>query len=461
MAKAPFILLVNPWITDFAAHDLWAKPLGLLLLAALLRQGGCGVAFIDCLDRYDPETHSRSGIRLGKDHKYGTGKYPKMKIPQPEAYAGFPRDYHRYGIHPESFSQKLQNFPRPDLIWVTSIMTYWYPGVQQTIAVLRSRFPDVPIWLGGIYAQLCHEHAREKSGADEIVTSPAAQLPDRIEATTGFALKNKACWNSFEAYPPPALDLIAHPRYAPVMTSRGCPFHCPYCASQILQPVWERRSARAVYEEILKWHETYGIFDFAFYDDALLLGADSDLKPALEKIAGQKLGLRFHTPNALHIRALTEEWCRLLYESGFITLRLGLETTQAVKQRQWGGKVETEMFFSAVERLRSAGFSRNRIGVYLLCGLPDQSPEEVAEAVRVVQEAGALPYLAEYSPIPGTPMWPQALRVSSYDLEKEPLFHNNSFFACRRPGFSHEDLVSLMGLARRARSLTLPQSSEA
>ena len=31
----PHILLVNPWIHDFAAYDFWAKPLGLLTLAAL------------------------------------------------------------------------------------------------------------------------------------------------------------------------------------------------------------------------------------------------------------------------------------------------------------------------------------------------------------------------------------------------------------------------------------------
>ena len=37
MTDAPHILLVNPWIHDFAAYDFWAKPLGLLSLAAILR----------------------------------------------------------------------------------------------------------------------------------------------------------------------------------------------------------------------------------------------------------------------------------------------------------------------------------------------------------------------------------------------------------------------------------------
>jgi cytochrome c-type biogenesis protein CcmH/NrfF len=33
------VLLVNPWIDDFTAYDFWVRPLGLLVLGAVLRQG--------------------------------------------------------------------------------------------------------------------------------------------------------------------------------------------------------------------------------------------------------------------------------------------------------------------------------------------------------------------------------------------------------------------------------------
>jgi len=35
---SPHILCVNPWIHDFAAYDFWAKPLGLLSIAGILRE---------------------------------------------------------------------------------------------------------------------------------------------------------------------------------------------------------------------------------------------------------------------------------------------------------------------------------------------------------------------------------------------------------------------------------------
>jgi radical SAM superfamily enzyme YgiQ (UPF0313 family) len=451
MPAPPLILLINPWITDFAAHDLWAKPMGLLMLASLLREGGCRVSFVDCLDRHDPLTQAHPDVLPSRNLKYGTGKYPRMRLEKPRAYDEIPRYYYRHGIHPDSFRSRLQSLPRPDLIWVTSMMTHWYPGVQQTVAVAREMFPRAPVWLGGIYAQLCPEHARQYSGADAIITQPVTSLPRLLYEATGFRPHNPAQWCSFPCHPAPALDLLPELRFAPILTSRGCPFHCPYCASGILYPGWERRTADAIYSEILRWHQAAGISDFAFYDDALLLQAETTLKPALQQLVRNAIRVRFHTPNAIHIRALTPEWCRLLYESGFTTLRLGLETTRPDRHEEWGGKVEMDMFHSALAHLRDAGFSGSQIGVYLLCGLPGQSPEEVAAAIRMVRDAGAQPHLAEYSPLPGTPLWTKALAESSFDLRNEPLYHNNTFFACQREDFTYEDLLHLKELARQAR----------
>lgn len=451
MAKVPFILLVNPWITDFAAYDLWAKPLGLLLVASLLRDSGCGVAYLDCLNRFDPLTQNHPEVAPARERKYGTGKYPRMRIEKPAVYGEMPRHYYRHGIHPESFAAQLSSLPEPDLVWVTSIMTYWYPGVQQAIRAIRENFPGAPIWLGGIYARLCTDHASAQSGADRVITSPLAEIPGEIERATGFAIKNKHAWTSLQSFPSPSLNLVPKLTYAPVLTSRGCPFRCPYCASSVLQPVRERCSDAKVYAEICKWHERFGVTDFAFYDDALLLGAETTLKPALQRICRSRLGLRFHSPNALHIRALNREWCDLLYQSGFTTIRLGLETSKAEKQIEWGGKVQMKMFYEAVKNLIAAGFSGSQIGVYLLCGLPGQTPDEVKESIELVRQTGAQPHLAEYSPVPGTKMFSEAQAISSYELLTEPLCHNNSFFACRRPDFSYQDLKDLKDRARRAR----------
>ncbi len=447
-SRAPLVLLINPWITDFAAYDLWAKPLGLLFLASLLKEGGCGTALVDCLDRQDPFTNSRAGVLPGKDKNFGTGKYPRMRIAKPEPYAGFPRYFHRHGIHPESFRRKLLEIEKPDIVWITSIMTYWYPGVLEAVRVVRDIFPGVPVWLGGIYARLCPDHAARWSGADRVITDEVARIPEMIRELSGFCLSNESAWADFGSWPLPALDLLKPgPGYAPILTGVGCPYRCPYCASAKLQPKRTRLDSRRIMDQIDWGRRVLKTSDFAFYDDALLLDCENTLRPVLETIAKEGPRIRFHVPNALHVRALSKDWCDLLYASGFRTIRLGLETALDGRSLEWGGKVDAKTYLDAVENLFNAGFSRNDVGAYLICGLPGQRPEEVAESIRFVRQSGARPHIAEFSPIPGTAMWDRAASVSQFDIGAEPLYHNNTFFACRRPDFTLGDMAALKGLA--------------
>ena len=113
-----------------------------------------------------------------------------------------------------------------------------------------------------------------------------------------------------------------------------------------------------------------------------------------------------------------------------------------------------------MQNLTTAGFCGSQIGVYLLAGLPGQTPDDVQDAIDLVRTAGAEPHLAEYSPVPGTPMWGEAVASSNYDLDFDPLYHNNSFFACRRADFTYQDLVALKKLAREARMANLSKIGE-
>jgi hypothetical protein len=93
-------------------------------------------------------------------------------------------------------------------------------------------------------------------------------------------------------------------------------------------------------------------------------------------------------------------------------------------------KVSQGEFERAVLNLKKAGFKGKDMGVYILIGLPGQTVDSVRESIEFVGKMGARPYLAEYSPLPHTPMWKDALSHSGYDLASEPLFHNNSLLPC-------------------------------
>ncbi|MBM4294219.1 MAG: radical SAM protein [Deltaproteobacteria bacterium] len=428
------LLLINPWIYDFAAYDFFARPLGLLYLAGLLEARGFAVHLVDCLDA----PQARAG-------RFGTGRYPKEILPTPSPLKDIPRRYGRYGISEEEFQARLSRTPYPRAILVTSLMTYWYPGVTAAIRLARERFPRVPVILGGIYATLCPDHARRHSGADLVLSGPGEDAVPAALASLGLVSEDPDEKLDLNSFPYPALHLLNHLTFIPLLTSRGCPLTCSYCASRLLQPRHRRRTPSAVAAELAYWQGRLSLPDVAFYDDALLARAEDHLLPILEELARRGLNFRCHTPNGLHARFITRDVARWLKRADFRTLRLGVETT-AVGETRVDEKLAQGELEAAVAYLREAGFRREEMGVYLLLGLPCQDDGELIQSIRRVKELGATPVLAQYSPIPGTDLWPQAAACSRYDLAFEPLYHNSSIFPCWLE-FSWERLTRLKRLA--------------
>ena len=438
----PHLLLVNPWIHDFAAYDFWAKPMGLLQLAAILRSHDVDISYIDCLDRFHPRSKTLAMKKRG-----GRGAYLKTKIPRPAGLKDVPRYFSRYGIPLEWFREDLSKVPKPDAVMVTSLMTYWYPGVQEVIQHTREMFSDIPILLGGVYASLCGEHAKRHSGADLVVTGPGeGRVLDLVAEYTGVAIKRGFDPQDLDTYPCPAFDLQHRIPYVPMLTSRGCPFRCTYCASHHLNPKRMQRNPEAVVEEIHYWHRAHGVVDFAFYDDALLVNAENHIIPILEGIVAAGLHVRFHTPNALHVREVTPVIADLMHASGFESIRLGVETAAFEERGHLDRKITKGEFLRCIRAFKNAGFHKKQIGAYILVGLPGQLISDVIDTIQAVKTAGVLPIMAYYTPIPHTALWEEALASSRYDLTSDPIFTNNAILPCQKEPFAWKTLKRLKNL---------------
>jgi radical SAM superfamily enzyme YgiQ (UPF0313 family) len=444
--KSKTILMINPWIYDFAAYDFWNKPLGLLIIAAILRRNGHHVTVIDCLSPLTgPGFPGGSPKRTG----LGTGRFLKTHIPKPDYFHAFPRKFSRYGMPPVIFRKVLSSMPQPDLVLVGSMMTYWYPGAFEAIRQVKRFFPATPVALGGNYVTLCREHAA-LSGADILVEGPGeSALPHLCRETLGRDLDFLPGLEEYDAYPYPAFDLLPWNDQIPILTSRGCPFNCTYCASRILNPRFIRRNPYRVAEEIDFWYNQHGILNFSFYDDALLIRPEEMFIPLAKELIKRDLPCRFHCPNGLHLKEVTGKIAKLLYRAGFQTIRFGFETSDARRQLETGGKVKNNELERAVAHLREAGYRNRDIGVYLLCGLPNQTAGEVRRSIDYVSATGGRPIIAEYSPIPGTALWEEAVAVSPFALEKEPLYHNNTLLPCRSEKLNYSAYRSLKTLTRQ------------
>jgi radical SAM superfamily enzyme YgiQ (UPF0313 family) len=275
-------------------------------------------------------------------------------------------------------------------------------------------------------------------GIDSVITSTDMdKFANLLKALLNLDLDIKRLYHispSYNFYP------CLH--YVVIRTSWGCPFNCSYCGIKFIHPSYFARDIDIVYEEILKFYQR-GIKNFAFYDDALLYQPER-IKYLLRKLNKQNIDLTFHTPNGLHARYIDEELAKLMYKARFVNPRLSLESIDEEFQRETGAKVYSFEIERAVSLLRKAGYKDWEYSIYLLIGLPGENLDTVEKSILYAKKLKAKPLLAEYSPIPGTPL----AKGIKLPLD-EPLFHNNTIL----PAYELKDWPKIQRLKDLAHKL--------
>jgi len=430
------VLFVNPYIHDFTAYDMWLRPLGLYYLAATVRRySDAEIYWLDALDRF------QEGMEIS-GRADGRGKYPREFVQKPRIYQDVPRNYSRYGVPLELFQRKLAALPEMDVVLVTSLMTYWLEGLQFTLKMVSQRFPRAKVVMGGILPSLAPVEARALLPADYYVQGCGETAVLRLLENLGARVSIAAGSGDPSEFPLPALDLAGTQAYVPLLTARGCPFHCSYCASRLLNPVFLERSPDDILAEIEQRRETFHTRHFIIFDDALLVNKKKRFLPVFSKLAGgKKNGLCFHTPNGLHTREIDQETAVVLHAAGFVTIRLAFESLATGILRRSDGKVRREQMENAVRNLELAGYRRGQIGAYLLFGYPGQALADMEISLAFIRDLGLVPHLAVFSPVPGTADFLTLQRRGVLSAPLDPLETNKTYFLYRKSGFSVEEIL--------------------
>jgi hypothetical protein len=403
---APRILLVNLPLYDFSAYDYWLKPYGLLRVAGFLR-GQAELRLFDYLDRLHPSVPR--GLRTDP---WGRGEFPSEEVPRPAIFSDIPRRYRRYGLPRKLFQEYLAEEGPFDFALVQTVMTYWYPGVQEVLQDLHTFSPATRTVLGGVYATLCPEHARSLGAALVVEGSRLEGLWRFLGVEPDF--QGLPFW---EGYPRLEVGVLK--------LASGCPFRCTYCSVPRVEPAFTGYPVERSLAELEFLYQA-GVRDVAFYDDALLYRPEKVLVPFLREVLRRKWPVHFHTPNALNARFITPELAGLMVEAGFRNFYLGFESSAYDWQRRTGGKVYSHELARAVDHLLAAGAGRDSITAYLIIAHPQADQQEVEGSMRFAHDLGIRLMLSEFSPIPGTPDGETCRRWVNLD---EPLWHNKTVFA--------------------------------
>ena len=203
-----------------------------------------------------------------------------------------------------------------------------------------------------------------------------------------------------------------------------------------------------VTSEIENLHKNFGIKNFAFYDDALLVNSENHFEKILDGIIKLNIDCYFHTPNGLHPRYINKNLAGKMYLAGFKTLRLSLETADIDFQETTGKKVTNDEFERAAGLLKKSGFTKEELGAYIFLGHPNQNRDDVMNSISYVIKTGIRPFIAEYSPIPGTVEWNKLVEKGIIKEDIDPLLHNNCVFFRKFLKWKEADLQKVKNMLK-------------
>jgi radical SAM superfamily enzyme YgiQ (UPF0313 family) len=183
-----------------------------------------------------------------------------------------------------------------------------------------------------------------------------------------------------------------------LVSTRGCPFHCNWCAKPIWGQRYAVRSAHAVAREMERLHRELGAGHLWFADDIL------GLRPGWSaELAGELHERRLRVPFKCLSRAdllLREGEVEALARAGCESVWIGAESgSQKVLDAMEKG-IGVGQIREASRRLRAAGIG---VGFFLQFGYPGEGMQEIRQTLRLVRECAPDEIGISVSyPLPGT-----------------------------------------------------------
>jgi radical SAM superfamily enzyme YgiQ (UPF0313 family) len=375
--------------------------MGLLIISGFLKSHGYNITLLDCLDRTHIALQKYKGT-LPRTKENGSGKYLAEDIQVPESLEAVPRKYKRYGIPFNLTEDYLRELPRPGLIMVSSLMSYWWESTRDMINLVKKIFPEVPIFAGGLYPSTYPEHCERECKPDYIqVNNDLIEMLVKIDKVFGISRDYHEINFSIEDNYYPDYSIVGDRSSLPIMTSVGCPFNCPFCVTPLRWGKFRPLNLDRIVNDVTLFNREYGVRNFAFYDDALFHRKESHFFSFAEKLLKKGIQAAFYTPNSLFARAVDRELAEIMKQMNFVNPRLSYESADSELQQDMK-KVDNSDLSGAIKNLEDAGYRRLEMEIYLLFGLPGQDKESVIDGMKFINDLGAKIHLTYYSPLKGT-----------------------------------------------------------
>jgi radical SAM superfamily enzyme YgiQ (UPF0313 family) len=286
---------------------------------------------------------------------------------------------------------------------------------------------------GGAHATVCPEETLERGfdvalrgeAEHSLVRLVAAREGrDRVDAIPGVVFRRA---NGAIAYGPPSeligdLDALPSPHMAQslfdpawyggdaasmvpggILTSRGCPARCTFCANYVTGRSFRYREAAAVAHEIVAWHDGWGMSFFPIWDDAFTVRVRRLLALCEEF---ERLDFDFSFSAITRANLVTPEVLAAMRRAGAVHVNFGVESGDNDVLAAIGKGIRTDQVVRALTWAKELGLST---ACNFMLGFPQENEAALERTLRFMEHIAPLTdtfsTLGVVVPFPGTPIY--------------------------------------------------------
>lgn len=372
-------------------------------------------------------------------------------------------------------------FWRPDLVGISTLFSTADKSSRVIAEVCKTRW-TTPVVMGGMHSTNAVESLLRSGVVDyvcrgegeTVITRLAracagAEDPESIQGVIGRKklTRTESCplIYDLDQIPFPAWDLIPMHEYvqggrarsletieqdreATIVTTRGCPFHCTFCASWTVHGREMRyRSVGNVLAELRTLRYRFGVTSVIPEDDLFTVKKPRIIE-LCNTVADELPGMHFQFPNGLSVATLDADVIRAMVRMGMTVANIAIESGSDEVQRKVIKKnVNLARARAVVEACRAEGIVTR---CYFILGFPGETRAQIQETIEFARSLPADWCVFNVAaPLIGTEMYDQLLKRGEINESfnwDDAFFHERAYDS---PEVSAEELKRVAEEANR------------
>lgn len=384
------ILLIAPPYERFKGMFTPYLPLGLSSLASSLREAGHQVSIYHA-DKSLDTRYMGFEERMDAHHRY----LDALADPRHDVW---------------SEVAHLIETQAPDVVGLSCVSAN-YPSALKVASLVKEVDPHTPVVVGGPHPSALPNLCAAEPVIDFVVRGEGERLiHDVLHCIAAPASRrNGKIFSAVASGAPPKLvpldrtvflrpEHIRPVDYGALMSARGCPYRCDYCASfQVATGKMRYRDPDSILEEMRTAAEEFHVPTFSFLDDVFTIHPKRCRRLAAAiRDSGISLEWSMMTRLDLLDGPLVEE----LTAAGCRGIRVGIESASERILNLTRRRMSLESMKRAVALLRSSGIFW---GAFAMIGFPDEDEEDIHKTLDFLRESEpASITLSFFTPHPGT-----------------------------------------------------------